>query len=826
MYASAMVGYGLIAHAGNRTQKANSRIRKSTEKLSSMLRINRAGDDAAGLAISEKMKAECTMLATAQKNVKDGISLVQTAEGALQEIHDMLNRLTELADQSANGTYTTEDRSKLQDEVEQLKREIDRIANSANFNGQNLIDGSLDGDIPAEQSEDLEKMIAQSINYGNKVAGALENKAAARSLDSENGISALSDEGPVIASRAADGADTPAGGTEGTDAPGTTEGTDTSGVDTDHITEMKETENDVFKKIESTAGQEGKKTCAEIKGSIGNLSKLRDGHFMEIKIKDENGADKSVKFNFVTDYDTYSGKGNDNNVFIDIEGKSGGDIAEALKNAIQSNAVIKESMVVEPTIKLDCSVNTDGTIILTQTFDRVGTVTEIHKKVSGKTFEITTGAPTDSSSAITGAPDGGGTCITITKDALKDGKKFGLQFGSDKIELEIRVFDENKITNAADLDAGILYVSKNNWYKGFDNLKGTFVYALSEYLKSYESRHGVCYEAVVLPVDKGEVEISIEPAYGSSAGKLSFDSSVDQQVKPPQKFTPSSGSVPVTSKFEVPSRAKTVATIDTSKMIDGDIFTVTYDGSEKTFEVYSSDTPSSGNTGILRNDDLVENLKTALKTLSTDDYEFSVEDDGKGIVTLTVESKSIKSGLKIGIKSNINSETRPPKDKDPEKPPVNPEDPDNPNKPDDPDTPDKPPKLGKALRLQIGEGSSGAVYVSLEDMSVKGLSIEGVDIGTQDGAASAIDTIRSAINKVSVNRGTLGALTNRLEHAYNNLGVSYENLTDAENKISGTDVAQEMMRHTKNQIIGQAAQSMLAQAMNVKRQSVQQLLSF
>ena len=122
----------------------NSAVSKNLEKLSSGYKINRAGDDAAGLAISEKMRAQITGLETAQKNANDGISLVQTAEGALTEVHSMLNRMVELADQSANGTYDDKtDRANLQKEVKSLLDEIDRIADGTNFNGINLLDGSL-----------------------------------------------------------------------------------------------------------------------------------------------------------------------------------------------------------------------------------------------------------------------------------------------------------------------------------------------------------------------------------------------------------------------------------------------------------------------------------------------------------------------------------------------------------------------------------------------------------------------------------------------------------------------------------------------------------
>ena len=121
-----------------------SALSKNLEKLSSGYKINRAGDDAAGLAISEKMRAQITGLDKAQDNAKDGISLVQTAEGALTEVHDMLNRMYSLAEQSANGTYDGTDRVQLQKEVTELKNEIDRIADSSNFNGIQLLDGSME----------------------------------------------------------------------------------------------------------------------------------------------------------------------------------------------------------------------------------------------------------------------------------------------------------------------------------------------------------------------------------------------------------------------------------------------------------------------------------------------------------------------------------------------------------------------------------------------------------------------------------------------------------------------------------------------------------
>ncbi|MDY6352323.1 MAG: flagellin [Lachnospiraceae bacterium] len=118
---------------------------KSAEKLSSGYKINRAADDAAGLAISEKMRSQVRGLDRASTNAQDGVSVVQTAEGALNEVHSMLQRMNELATQAANDTNTTQDRSQIQLEVDQLTSEINRVSSTTQFNTMNLLDGNFTG---------------------------------------------------------------------------------------------------------------------------------------------------------------------------------------------------------------------------------------------------------------------------------------------------------------------------------------------------------------------------------------------------------------------------------------------------------------------------------------------------------------------------------------------------------------------------------------------------------------------------------------------------------------------------------------------------------
>lgn len=200
-------------NANRNLNKNNSTVSKSLEKLSSGFKINRAGDDASGLAISEKMKAQIKALDTASANCEDGISLIQTAEGYLGEIHDQLNRMVELAEKSANGInedngktgtaaygigdYTADDgntvrgqkagtdRAALQAEMDQLAAEIDRIAITANFNGNKLFNGAMEngsktvigekgGQIANVKGKALTLQIGETSNKADKLAVSLK----------------------------------------------------------------------------------------------------------------------------------------------------------------------------------------------------------------------------------------------------------------------------------------------------------------------------------------------------------------------------------------------------------------------------------------------------------------------------------------------------------------------------------------------------------------------------------------------------------------------------------------------------------------------------
>ncbi len=160
----------MAINARNSLAATNLRMSKALEKLSSGLRINRAADDAAGLAVSEKLRAQVKGLAQASRNAQDGISMIQTAEGALNETHAMLQRMRELSVQAANDTLSPEDRAAIATEMSQLKSEMNNISNTTKFNGKNLLTGNLATSVAAASELKLGTAIANGGGTGSVTA--------------------------------------------------------------------------------------------------------------------------------------------------------------------------------------------------------------------------------------------------------------------------------------------------------------------------------------------------------------------------------------------------------------------------------------------------------------------------------------------------------------------------------------------------------------------------------------------------------------------------------------------------------------------------------
>ena len=638
-----------------------SALSKNLEKLSSGYRINRAGDDAAGLAISEKMRAQITGLETAQKNAKDGISLVQTAEGALTEVHDMLNRMVELADQSANGTYDNEvDRANLQKEVDQLRAEIDRIADSANFNGINLLDGSL-----TAGSTTLESALGGVVGT---VDGVTASAATTASF--------------VLDLR----------------------GIGTATADDDSIFDA------------ATAGFSA--------ASLGAIT---------IRLADGNTVALGSIFNITAGAGATAGT-------FKFEAVSAGAMNSKVLEALEKSGYITD-------IETGSNIGSGAAATKAKyqfSFDLTDIKSGTKFELGGKTFQIlTTG----------GEAANGAIGIDLSKYNL----------------------------NTAGSSAG----------------DGSGQYgAAQEIYNALSKAFGKEFDFSAAPkVGSSTVNITMTAKEAGAASNLG-------QVR----FADSTGAISTTGaagievdytagEDEGPSAAGSAAQItydlDLTQFAKGDKLTI--GGVE--IEIVKDDADAD-----------VKDKKLTLKQFQDEKYlanafEMNGFTSGKlsfanGKVTITgikegQTADELKGEIDIKVENNLVGETI----------------------------------YKDGLTLQIGDTSDdfNQLQVSIDDMHTGALGIDTLSIADQDSAAKAVDLIKDAINKVSSVRGTLGATQNRLDHTINNLSVMTENIQDAESTIRDTDVADEMMAYTKNNILIQSAQAMLAQANQVP-QGVMQLL--
>ena len=673
------IQHNIMAMSAYRNYTNNvSAMKKNLEKLSSGYKINRAGDDAAGLAISEKMRAQITGLETAQKNAKDGISLVQTAEGALTEVHDMLNRMVELATQSANGTYdNTTDRAQMQKEVNQLLEEIDRIADSSNFNGINLLDGSLGLNTDAF-----------SISAGDAYTAAVD--VTTTDLTPEN----------------------PHGGQSVAAAPAS------------FTVNLKELEGNIAtgatNKLTFTLNIAGQDVKATIAGSAGG-SKAVTATDVASAIKTAytgTSAAKSIKIG-----DVYFKATNTNGeLTFSMVGYDKGGTFTAATGATGAAELSEDQVKALNTALAAAKVSVKATAAGTATWANVNNVDH----------GIT---PTLGVAKVEGGLLGAEYDIT---NLLADGAQLKLQNKTFTVHLGTDATTANASTSDD------IYIDTNKY-----TTKEAQMERLKEVLTA-----------------KSTTNFNINTAAGNKI-------SVDQKAS--GAITGVKTMADVTAQIVSPAQdeklASTKLTIDEGKLKEGNVISV----GDKKF-VYKG----SGSNGFTDAADLASKLTTA-------GYTTAVSTDASGKKVLNIQGKQA-----AGVEA-----------KDVAAPMV----------------------LGKGLTLQIGDTSDdfNQLNVAVQDMHAANLGIGNLDISTEEAAQAAIKNIKAAINTVSDVRGTLGATQNRLDHTINNLSVMTENIQDAESTIRDTDVAEEMMAYTKNNILIQSAQAMLAQANQVP-QGVLQLL--
>ena len=703
------IQHNIMAMSAYRNYTNNvSAMKKNLEKLSSGYKINRAGDDAAGLAISEKMRAQITGLETAQKNAKDGISLVQTAEGALTEVHDMLNRMVELATQSANGTYdNTTDRKQMQKEVDQLLSEINRIADSSNFNGIKLLDGTLGLDTATYTIENVKAEEAKAVD--GFVTSILSTSA--------NNADAVAGTDTILH---ADGAKAQLGEFTIDLQQATVETTGTG--------KFKLTIGDMTTTFTATAA--------------GNLDAKKMAALIASKF-DGTTAAKSVMIS------------------------SGGTIATG---AGASGALY-----------LGATANGDGTVTFkikgysttsTSTFKAVAsnassaTIKNIMNSVGSaaatRVLDVDVALATQSGTLKNGENVG-------TINVKNNKKDEGSQLGNTVMTIDLTKVKDGSVMTIAG-EEYTFAIGKNSAYKDAEH-----VIDLTDIVKDATDLSGN-----LTPAQKDDIMAAITRGTASNKtlnvgsngtwNELTLTEKSDGQGNSAdsvtEKWKKAMGSKDTFQKMvSLEEGAKQAGQSvsgtpkdDTSLTIGGKRFTFTKDGKDN----------GTGADVYIKTSEGMEGLSNALKEAGIA-HELSTAKD-----KITVRGGTI---------------------------------------------------LGKGLTLQIGDtaDSFNQLNVAVQDMHAVSLGLEGLKINTEETAQLAVDKIKAAINTVSDVRGTLGATQNRLDHTINNLGVMTENIQDAESTIRDVDVAEEMMAYTKNNILIQSAQAMLAQANQVP-QGVLQLL--
>jgi len=759
-----------------------SAMKSNLEKLSSGYKINRAGDDAAGLAISEKMRAQITGLETAQKNAKDGISLVQTAEGALTEVHDMLNRMVELATQSANGTYDdTTDRAQLQKEVDQLRSEIDRIADSSNFNGIKLLDGSMDASGTALKA--AQSAAARAAATVDEMQAALDKANAMQLKGKDTALSstAIKDLFPSA------GAATSVGSTEVTvfETDASDAGNVGFAVDLDGVEY-------------TMSGTDGTKLKLDIGGTTLELT--------EAQLKDWTGRDDLKAGDTVT----------------------AADLLEAFSQQCPTTAISGDNY----------NISVEGTKLKFEAVDNLDTKPNRHY-----TVKLTTDASTNvvaatkntyASSGITAtvlATAGDAGTATVTVNYTKaDGT-------AATASVSVDLTSANAGTTADMLDTIVKGLNKNADLKGLFRFEATTDGGNGIKVSAKES--GVAKETVtgVSFSGAGTVTTTADNVTTTTGAEAYTPGLNDTYVNHGTEVTVTGDSV---SKDQLASTVLNLGQYlkDGTLIQLGDTKYRIAVGDNSAY-MGSSTTAAENEAGEkvvwVKADATTADIASKLAAVAKDNATFTVSHIGTsgsiglkqkaGVKDTTDMSDLDKFASFVKISTVTTAEDQSAKDEAIQKAQADLDAAQEAKAAADAKVAEVSKNQGKSLTLQIGDtaDSYNQLKVNIMDMHAESIGIGDISVADQDKAAEAVKKIKDAINTVSDVRGTLGATQNRLDHTINNLSVMTENIQDAESTIRDVDVAEEMMAYTKNNILIQSAQAMLAQANQVP-QGVLQLL--
>ncbi|ATA61445.1 Flagellin [Geobacillus stearothermophilus] len=793
------INHNIQALNAYRNLAANqSSISKNLERLSSGLRINRAADDAAGLAISEKMRSQIRGLQMAERNALDAISMIQTAEGALNEVHSILQRMRELAVQAANDTNTAEDREAIQKEINQLTSEINRIANSTEYNTKKLLNESVSSQARSVQ-----------IAAGSFSAGSTAIDGTSLQLDPESTIVAGNYKVKIedVATKSLQSTGPIAGGVQQITLDPTSNLTvgDTYGIKID--------QQDV-KVITNNPGS----SPAIDTVSIAPNSPLSDGT-VNLVIRRTNAVNNfqsggtgltGVQVSASADLDP-------NNTFV-IETKSQ---ASGVQNGMANGLYITNVNIDSSKFSLN---GEDFRLVYTETSPGSGQFTVTLQNKNGNDlsqavildnnqqnyefYDLSGNKLGVSFTTISGinrtlaAASENGKYNEFDIDIALSLKKNGTQIGTAVITPTDGTAG-NVTINGSD---GISYTINHNGYAS-TNINQTATFGIQSML-SYSTdgatfttfnagdnltlNGGIFVDTAdnITDYATGDATVQINVGTTSSYTATLVDASGNALSGVPTLIVGNNGTYSFGSGTGVSFTTDTLSA-GTRTFTVGATVTTKATLSTNGVDVETLNNIAPNTTLRFHNGDLTMNIGALTN----------------GEASFTITGGTNDQSLKIQIGANEGQML----------------------------------SIGiddmRAFALKLSSNTAGssvsftnhlgetitAYYTTTANVNNGDVTEYGLDVTTHEKATAAVKVYDYAIAQVSAQRSSLGAVQNRLEHTINNLKTAEENLTSSESRIRDTDMAMEMAEFTKNNILTQAAQAMLAQS-NQLPQGILQLL--
>ncbi|WP_309244748.1 flagellin [Cohnella silvisoli] len=845
---------------------------KNIEKLSSGLRINRAGDDAAGLAISEKMRGQIRGLDQASRNSQDGISLVQTAEGALNETHSILQRMKELATQAANGTNTSEDREQIQKEVNQLTSEINRIANTTEFNTKKLLDGNISASSAAKQLKTGSTPVI-SANLSNLT---IDPNATAGSGKYEISITNAGGSGNAYQS-VGDNVLTGTTNATGVESFSTASNGDLGLAEgnykivvasqTAKSTNTVTDDATVNEAVLNTAGGNNAITIdanSNLAASAANYTvevaktttvaatAINGGGISAVSANsDPANPAKEGTYTFTTSarISSTAGTGTGAGTITDTAttgAMSGITIAgnSPYANGTGYKIVVKQTETVTAGVAGQAAFtfelqDSGGTVLQTANTTVTNSAGSTSIQLGDVSFNLDNAkmwADANAAPAVNGSFDNQeiqltlGNRVTVTQQSTGDIKIADFNDGAASATQTLTFADGGKLSFTT-VDDTNQFVRGNTYSTNVthtDNyaiqLKDTGGVALGGPVNITESQLsnsanltniaiGAAGNGVQIDLDSSKLSVMAAGATSNVTFKIGSSTSLTATVQKADGTSAGGGTYALTGttatekvdlgfnvglKYNGTTPGTSIAAgeifFSVKDVIPADDFRMTLkrdadnNGSYETTDVSNqsinpNDTVALGSTGI--------NIKAGTNIATTDKATFEIEN---GVVdkSLTMQVGANQGQTLAMSLADMRSDA-----------------------------------LGiSAANSSEATGATGAAWTATKSATngTDNTAAEySLDVTDSTKASAAIKVLDNAINKVSSERANLGAVQNRLEHTINNLNTSSENLTAAESRIRDTDMAKEMMELTKNNILAQAAQAMLAQA-NQQPQGVLQLL--